>query len=93
MRFKVDENLPVEAAVLLRNAGHDAVTVLEQSRGGAVDKAFQPADYPGLVVLRLRSQSKEAVLAALERLLTRLEPERIIGRLWVVQQDRVRIRS
>ncbi len=28
MRFKVDENLPVEVAELLRATGHDAVTVL-----------------------------------------------------------------
>ncbi|MCU0727296.1 MAG: DUF5615 family PIN-like protein [Planctomycetes bacterium] len=27
MRFKIDENLPVEAATLLRSNGHDAVTV------------------------------------------------------------------
>ena len=30
MRFKVDENLPVEVAEMLRQAGHDAATVLEQ---------------------------------------------------------------
>jgi len=37
VRFKVDENLPVEVADLLRKAGHDAATVVEQGRGGAVD--------------------------------------------------------
>jgi hypothetical protein len=26
-RFKVDENLPIEAAMLLANAGHDSLTV------------------------------------------------------------------
>lgn len=30
LKFKVDENLPVEAAALLRDAGHDAVTVDDQ---------------------------------------------------------------
>ena len=34
MRFKLDENLPVEAAEFLRSAGHDARTVLEQGMGG-----------------------------------------------------------
>lgn len=33
MRFKVDENLPVEAAEVLRQAGHEAATVLEQQHG------------------------------------------------------------
>lgn len=37
MKFKVDENLPVELAFVLREAGHDAMTVLEQSLGGSVD--------------------------------------------------------
>ena len=37
MRVKLDENLPVEAAELLREAGHDAVTVLEQGMGGEPD--------------------------------------------------------
>ena len=37
MKFKVDENLPIEAAELLGQAGHDAVTVLEQELGGRAD--------------------------------------------------------
>ena len=37
MRLKLDENLPVEMAKLLRQAGHDAVTILEQSMGGDLD--------------------------------------------------------
>ena len=37
MRFKLDENLPVELAQLFRRAGHDASTVLEQHLGGARD--------------------------------------------------------
>lgn len=37
MRFKVDENLPVEAAELLRRHGHEAVTVREQGLAGKPD--------------------------------------------------------
>lgn len=37
MEFKVDENLPVEVTDLLRQAGYDAVTVLEQHLGGSSD--------------------------------------------------------
>ena len=37
MRFKLDENLPAEAADLLRDAGYDAVTVLEQEMSGETD--------------------------------------------------------
>jgi len=37
MKIKIDENLPAEAAGILRNAGHDAVTVVEQHLAGAAD--------------------------------------------------------
>ncbi len=37
MNFKVDENLPSEMAELLREAGHDAMTVLDQHLGGEPD--------------------------------------------------------
>ena len=37
LKFKFDENMPREAAELFRNAGHDALTVLDQSLGGQPD--------------------------------------------------------
>lgn len=37
MRFKVDENLPVELAQELRVAGYDSVTVAEQQLTGSTD--------------------------------------------------------
>ena len=37
VRLKTDENLPGSAAMLLRTAGHDVITVLEEKLGGAAD--------------------------------------------------------
>ena len=37
MRGKVDENMPVEAAELLRAAGWDCDTVLDEKLGGVAD--------------------------------------------------------
>ncbi len=37
MRFKMDENLPVELADMFREAGHDAVTALDQDLMGSRD--------------------------------------------------------
>src|SRR5437016_11834266 len=37
MKFKTDENMPVEAAEDLRQAGHDAVTVADQHLVGQPD--------------------------------------------------------
>ena len=38
MKFKIDQNLPIEAADLLTAANHDAMTVYQQSLGGASDQ-------------------------------------------------------
>jgi predicted nuclease of predicted toxin-antitoxin system len=38
MKFKLDENLPIEASTLLREAGHDSITVLDQNMGGKADE-------------------------------------------------------
>ena len=38
MRFKIDENLPQEVAGFLRDAGHDAMTALDQGLSGAQDQ-------------------------------------------------------
>jgi predicted nuclease of predicted toxin-antitoxin system len=37
VRFKTDENLPEEVAESLREAGHEASTILEQGLGGEPD--------------------------------------------------------
>jgi len=42
MKFKVDENLPDEVAELLRDAGHDAVTIYEERLVGADDDDIAP---------------------------------------------------
>jgi len=40
VKFKLDENLPAEAALVLRSAGHDALTVLDQQLGGKDDRTI-----------------------------------------------------
>ena len=37
MQFKVDENLPADSCRILREAGHDAMSVLDQKLGGHPD--------------------------------------------------------
>ncbi len=86
-KFKVDENMPAEAAAMLTQIGHDALTVPDQQMGGRADPdvaavcrqeveqiplrsartspifAYPPADYPGIIVLRLSRLDKHRVLA------------------------------
>lgn len=115
--FKVDENLPVEVAQILTEAGHDAVTVPAQKMKGKGDprlaivcqqecraivtldldfgdiRAYPPASYSGIVVLRLWRQDKPRILSVLRRLLTTLQQETLAGKLWIVEESRIRIRD
>lgn len=117
MRFKVDENLPVEVAQVLREAGHEATTVLDQHLSGSADpmiaavcqqegrtlvtldldfadiRTYPPADYPGVLVLRLRRQDKPHVLDVCARMLPLLAHQPLAQRLWIVEEDRIRIRG
>ena len=117
MRFKLDENLPVEAALRLREAGHDAVTVLDQEMGGEPDpnvasvcreeeralvpldtdfadiRTYPPDEHPGLVVLRLKRQDKAHVLGVMGRMLPLFASEPLAGKLWIVDEERVRVRG
>jgi predicted nuclease of predicted toxin-antitoxin system len=50
MKFKIDENLPVEAAESLRQMGYEATTVLEQGLGGGADARIAgPRPIPCLI--------------------------------------------
>ncbi len=117
VRFKVDENLPREAAEFLCQVGHDAVTVRDQQMSGAPDhrvfsacqregrvlvtldtdfsdrRTYPAGASPGLVVLRLSRHSKASVMQVLGLLEPLLAREPLSGRLWIVQENRVRIRE
>jgi len=117
MRFKLDENLPVEATHLLRAAGHDTSSVVDQRLEGATDEAldqicrdegrvlvtldldfsdirgYPPAQSPRRIVLRVSSQEKSHVLAVLQRICTILQAESPTARLWIVEDERMRVRE
>jgi predicted nuclease of predicted toxin-antitoxin system len=40
VKFKIDENLPLEAATTLRGAGFDAHTVWDEALSGAADETI-----------------------------------------------------
>ena len=55
MKFKIDENLPAEAAAVLRDAGFDAETIWDERLSGAGDE-----------VVAARVQKEERVLVTLD---------------------------
>lgn len=117
MRFKIDENLPIEAADLLNQRGHDAQTVFQEELSGAPDtdiasackrekralltldtdfsdiRTYPPENFFGLVILRLRIHDKHHVLDVVSRLLDILDKEPLECYLWIVEENRIRIRG
>lgn len=117
MRLKIDENLPIDVADLLRSAGHDALTVFDERLIGEADshildicqeeeralitldldfgdvRSYPPHEYLGLVVLRLHRQDKPYVLETIRRIIPLLEKEQVERRLWIVEEDRIRVRG
>lgn len=117
MKFKIDENLPLEIAEMLRIAGHDAMTVFEERLVGEPDpriiavcleeqrvlitldmdfsdvRAYPPETNTGLIVLRLRNQDKISAIDAVRQLLQLFDSESPVGHLWIVEENRVRVRG
>jgi len=117
MKFKTDENLPIQTAELLRQAGYDALTILEQGMGGEADhniavvcqqeeriivtldldfadiRTYPPAEYAGIIVLRLQNHAQPHVLQVFQQLIRALETQPVSRQLWIVDEERIRIRE
>jgi len=117
MDFKLDESLPVEVARQFSEAGHSALTVLDEGLGRQPDqviadrckaegrtlvtldvgfadiRTYPPSEYAGLIVLRLGRQDRESVSKVVNRLLDLIPREQLAGRLWIADDERVRIRE
>ncbi len=116
-KFKVDENLPLDIAELLRQAGYEALTVHDENLVGTSDPqiatvcqeeklalitldtdfadigTYPPKDYSGFIVLRLRRQDKHHVIEIFSRLIKLIPKETLDQRLWIVDENRIRVRE
>lgn len=68
-------------------------TLLTLDVGFADIRTYPPDEYPGLIVLRLNRQDKPHVLATTEQPLPRLIAGPLVNRLWIVDENRLRIRG
>lgn len=62
-------------------------------RGFSNIKAYPPSTHSGMIVFRLKSQDKPHVLSVAARLIAALAGREIRNELWIVQEDRIRIRG
>lgn len=56
-------------------------------------KNYPPQNYSGIIILRLARQDRNTVLAIIPRILSLLQTEPITKRLWIVDDNKTRIRG
>jgi predicted nuclease of predicted toxin-antitoxin system len=61
-------------------------------RGFSNIKTYPPAHHSGIIVFRLKSQDKHHVLAVSSRLIQSLRARKLHNELWIVHEDRIRVR-
>lgn len=67
-------------------------TLLTQDLDFSNVRAYPPEEYVGLIVFRLHRQDKPFVLNVFQRMIYLLESEPVERRLWIVEENRVRVR-
>ncbi len=79
-----------DLAAVCRREGRVLVTL---DVGFADLRSYPPQEQAGIIVLRLRRQDKPHVVGVLRRLLPLLESEPLSRRLWIIDEERVRVRG
>ena len=54
---------------------------------------YPPESLPSVIVLRLKDQSRKSILNVIEGVIPLLESEPLVGKLWLVDEMKVRIRG
>lgn len=117
MKFKIDENLPAEFALTLRDSGYDADTVADEKISGADDatvfehsqaesrtlitldldfsnlQLYPCRSHSGIIILRTRAQDKGTLMIILRRLILVFKERLPQQQLWIVENDRIRVRE
>ena len=62
-------------------------------RGFSNIRVYPPSNSPGMIVFRLKSQDKRHVLSVAERLVESLRARELRNELWIVHENRIRIRA
>lgn len=117
MKFKIDENLPIDLVEILKEAKYDAMSIIDQNLSGKADiqiastcqkekrifvtldmdfadiRSYPPDQYSGLIVLRLKRQDKPYILKIFSHLLRLFPKKPIYHHLWIVEENKIRIRS
>jgi predicted nuclease of predicted toxin-antitoxin system len=56
-------------------------------------RSYPPNQYSGIIVMRLKQQDKGTLLEIVSRLIKAFTTEKLTGYLWIVDEQRIRVRS
>ena len=56
-------------------------------------RTYPPEEFPGFVVLRVQRQDKDHVMGIIDNLLEAFRHENPERNLWIIEEDRIRIRG
>lgn len=86
---------------ILTGADDSAIAVRSRAEGRALItldldfaniRAYPPAEYDGIIILRSKRQDKHTVLALVHGIVLILANRAPAGELWIVEPDRIRYR-
>jgi len=83
----------VNDRALLELCGKEKRTLITLDIDFSDIRTYPPQDHEGIILLRVGYQSKKQVLKVFRRILPLISQEAIKGRLWVVEENAVRIRG
>ena len=78
--------------VVLAAATQEQRAFLTLDKDFADIRAYPPADYAGILILRVSDQSAANIRALVTRLLPLIQGAGLAGKLWIVDPRRVRVR-
>ena len=82
-----------EDPLLAARCRHEGRILVTLDMDCADIRSYPPAEYSSLIVLRLRRHDRPHVLDSITRLMPVLRHESLEGRLWIVEENRIRIRG
>lgn len=83
----------VDDKILAQHACDEARIIVTLDLDFADIRVFPPTAHAGLIVLRLKDQSRSHVVNVMARLLAVLKRQPVAGQIWIVSEASVRIRG
>lgn len=90
LKFKIDENLPLEIADSLRRANYDIFTL---DTDFTDIRTYLPREHWEIIVFRLKKQSRRHIINIFKQTIPLLANHPIQHSLWIVEENRVRIKG